>query len=166
MKVKWKTGSRFQSTPGAAYNFFERIREENGGDLDWKKAEAAARLKGCAIHNDLEWSDKRCGTLYRIGQMKSMVRKLEYIPANMETPVRVYESVRVEVVSDESRKPSSPVVTRVYQKTEDILADPANRADLLGQAVRDALSFRRRYAALSELATLIELIDETVEQLA
>ena len=167
MKVKWKDNSRFKATAGAAYNFFERIREENEGQLDWDKAEKAARLKGCPIHNDLEWDDKRCGRLFRIDQMKRMVRKLEYIPAKMDTPVRVYESIRVEVTQpDKDSNPQAPKVTQVYQKTEDILADPAGRADLLGQAVRDALAFRRRYAALSELATVIDAIDETVKKLA
>lgn len=159
MKIRWKEGSRFKCTPGSAYNFFERVRQENGGDIDWYDAERQARLKGAAIHDDLEWSDKRCGILYRIDQMKRMVRKLEYIPEKTQIPVRVYESIQVEV----AEQGTEPETRSVYRKTEDILADPAGRAELLGQAVRDALAFRKRYAALSELAQVIEAIDKTVE---
>lgn len=93
--------------------------------------------------------------------MRNITRHLIQIIPGMNVPVRAYESIRVVEVSD--RKP--PETKHVFRRTEDILADDAGRADLLAQAVRDAIAFRRRYAALSELSQLIEVIDDTISGL-
>jgi hypothetical protein len=84
---------------------------------------------------------------------------------DISTPMRAYESVQVEVVEDDNSD-EKPKTQHVFRTVEDQLSHPDYRAQLLGQAVRDALAFRRRYAALSELATLIEVIDEVIPTLA
>lgn len=169
MKIKWKEGSRFNCTAGEAYNFFERIRSENDGYIDWDEAERQARPKDSPVHDDLEWDNKKCGTLYRKAQLQRMVRRIETIHPKMKTSTRVYESVKMETVAPDAdtagKSPEQIRQARVFMKTDEILANPAARADLLNRAVREALAFRRKYAALSELAGIIRVIDEEVSHL-
>jgi len=168
-KVKWKQGARFKCSPGAAHRFFENNRQENDGAINWKAAEKAARLKGCPVHNDLEWDDKTCGQKYRIDQLQRMARRIEVVRPEIKAAYRAYETVSVDVVPDKLDKSGSieqQRQQRVWSSTEEILADPAGRADLLSRAVKDAIAFRKRYAILSELAQLIEVIDEEIAKLA
>jgi len=158
--LRWKPGSRIKCSAGAAYHFLERIRAENNGDLNLTDAVHKSKPKDAPLHNDLEWNNARCGDLYRRDQMRRITRRLEVIRSDT-APTRAYEAIRVEVAADEPTDAPAPV-RHVFRRTEDILADPAGRAELLGQALRDAVAFRRRYAALSELATVIAAIDETV----
>ncbi|MCP4103650.1 MAG: hypothetical protein GY750_19855 [Lentisphaerae bacterium] len=51
---------------------------------------------------------------------------------------------------------------KVFTTTEEILKDPDARAELLSNAIREALAFRRRYSQLSELANVIRAIDDSV----
>jgi hypothetical protein len=166
-QIKWKNGARYKCTATSAYRFFERIRDENNGNLDLDDAVHKSKPKDAPLHNDLEWNDGICGQRYRLDQMRKMVSEINVIRQDMSVPTMAYESTTVDVVSsDTSGEPVEPQRRSVFRRTEDILADPVARAELLGQAVRDAISFRRRYAALSELATLIEVIDEEVKRLA
>lgn len=162
--VKWKNGSMVGCSAEMAYRFFERIRADNGGDLDLDDAVHKSKPKDAPLHNDLEWNNAKCGDLYRRDQMRKITQKLEVIRPGMTAATRAYEAVNVEVVSDTPKNAQQH--SYVFRRIEDILADPATRADLLGQAVRDAIAFRRRYAALSELSHLIEVIDAEVKKLA
>jgi len=169
MNVKWREGARVGCSAEAAYRFFERIREENDGDLNLADAVHKSQPKDAPLHNELEWNNKRAADLHRRDQMRRIVRSLQVVRTDMAATPRCYESVKVDVVNDsaDSDAPAQQSQPRhVFRRTEDILADPATRAELLGQAVRDALAFRKRYAALSELAHLIEVIDEEVRKLA
>ena len=159
--IKWRDGSRYKCTASAAHHFLERIKSENGGEINFSDAVHKSKPKDAPLHNDLEWSDKKCGELYRVGQVKKLTRSIQVVVKGVET--RAYESTRVEVCSAEKPEPE---IRNVWRSVEDVLADPAARNELLGQAVRDALAFRRRYAALSELATLIDTIDAEVSKLA
>ncbi len=75
-------------------------------------------------------------------------------------PTRVYESITVVEVKEESDTP--PKESKVFRRTSDIMADPVARDDLLAQAIKDAASWRRRYAGLQELAKIYAAIDSVV----
>jgi hypothetical protein len=51
---------------------------------------------------------------------------------------------------------------KVYRTTEDILSDPVTRAEFLSKALSELSAFRRRYANLSELATVFATIDNAI----
>ena len=165
MNIKWKEGSRYKCKVSDAFDFFDKNRMAHNGVIDWDAAESEARKKSSAVHNDLEWNDKVCGKKYRVVQLKKMVRTIDVIHPEMNVSTRAFESVRVEVLNKpiDPKTPKDQIAnTRVFMRTEDILADPAARDDLLGQAVRDALAFKRRYAALSELSQVIAAVNSFV----
>lgn len=164
MKVRWKTGTRIGVKAEVAHRFLERIRTENGGTLPAAEVVRQSKPKDAPLHNEFEWDDKKCGDLYRQEQARYIIRKIEVVRPEMpKVPTRAYESVTVSEPAT-AEKPAKQIST--FMSVEDVLRDPAARAELLGQAVRDALAFRRRYAALSELSNLIHVIDEEVQKLA
>ena len=166
MKVKWKTGSRINCcTPTAAYRFFERVRKESDGVVDVDKAIHWSKPKDAPLHNALTWNKDDALKKVQRDEMRYAIRSIEVVRDEIATPMRAYESVQVEVV-EESGKDEKPKKQHVFRTVEDQLSHPDYRAQLLGQAVRDALAFRKRYAALSELSLLIEVIDQVVPTLA
>ena len=166
MKVKWKEGSRVSCcTASAAYRFFERVRNQSDGVVDIDKAIHLSKPKDAPLHNALTWNKDDALIKVQREEMRYAIRSIEVLKTGISTPIRAYESVKVEVV--DSKTPSKKTSTQhVFRTVEDQLSHPDYRAQLLGQAVRDALAFKKRYAALSELATLIKVIDEIVPTLA
>lgn len=162
MKVKWREGSRVNCSPAKAHAFFEKIRKECG-TVDMDIAVEKSRPKNAPLHNELTWDDGQAAHAYRKSQMASIVRKLEVVRDDMVAPTRAYEAVRVEI-SD--AKPVKETTRFVYRSTEEILQDPAARADLLQRAIADAAAYRRRYAVLSELSLIIQAIDDSLSNLA
>lgn len=164
MKVRWKKGARVGVKAEVAHRFLERIRTDNGGKLQLAEVVRQSKPKNAPLHNEFEWDDKKCGELYRQEQARYIIRKIEVVRPEMPNiSTRAYESVTVSE-TDTSKTPERKV--SAFMSVEDVLSNPAARAELLGQAVRDALAFRRRYAALSELSNLIHVIDEEVKKLA
>ena len=159
-KIRWKNGARFKCSASKAYEFFTDVQDANEGNLDLDDAVERSRPKSAPLHNELEWDNAKAGHAWRRDQMRRIVRKLEIVPVKTNTPVRAFEAITIEVVDAPEEKPKTGYV---FRKTEDILADPNTRAQLLGQAIRDALAFRRRYGALQELAKVTAVIDEFVE---
>ena len=166
MKVKWKTGSRLTCcTPTQAYRFFKRVMEDSDGVIDIEKAIHWSKPKDAPLHNALTWSKDEALKKVQYQEMRYAIRSVEVVRDDIATPVRAFESVQVEVIDDEKPE-EKPKVQHIFRTVEDQLKHPDYRAQLLSQAVRDALAFRKRYAALSELATLIQVIDEVVPELA
>lgn len=160
--IRWKEGSRVKCDAEVAYNFLEEVRRDCGGVVDIDEAVRRSEPEDAPLHNDLEWDDSKCGVAYRQSQMKEITRKIIVQRVDMPVPTRAYQSVTV----IDTTAPEKPVERNVYRKTEDILADPVARTDLLQRAVREALAFKKRYQALSELAGIIRVIDEEVGRLA
>ena len=159
IQIKWKPSTRVTANPAAAFNFFEKVRAENNGQLNIDYAVEASRDPNSPLHNDLEWDDTKAGHEFRKNQIKYFVRNIEVVRQDVNTPVRAYESIKVEVLNGVTEKVEQK---NIFFRTEDILANPSGRAQLLSQAIRDALAFRKRYAALSELAKLINVIDSEI----
>lgn len=163
MQIKWKQGSRVKAKANDAYQFLEEIRQANNGVLDLKKAVEASEPKDAPLHNDLEWDDSKAGDLYRQEQMRYIVRHIEVIHDGKKAPMRKYESVEVTQIESQG---AAPRKINAFMSVEDALADPVLRAQLLQQAIRDIMAFKRRYAALSELSILIQTMDKVAQKLA
>ena len=162
VQVKWKESTRSKANAGDVFNFFEKVREANDGELNIDYAVEASREKNSPLHNELEWDDSIAGHEFRKNQVKYLVRNIEIVRADVSTNSRAYESIKVNVVNSETKEVKEK---NVFLFTEDILSSPAGRAQLLGQAIRDAIAFRKRYSGLSELACIIQVIDSEMVNL-
>jgi len=157
MKIVYKQGAQIKCKPQVAYREIERIRKENDGEINLDQVVRDSKLKDAPLHNEFEWNDKKAAHKLRLQQARYIVGSIEVI--REEKPniqARAYE-VTLKAPSVAGEK-----VKRVYKRTEDILSDPVARNELLAQAIKDAIAYRRRYHALSELAQVFKALDDFV----
>jgi hypothetical protein len=159
VKVRFKQGAQIKTKPTVVYRELERIRKENDGVLSMAEIVRQSRPKGAPLHNEFEWNNSKAAEKYRQEQARYISRSIEIVrPETPTVQTRVYESTVIPGASEEDPP------KRVFKRVEDILADPVARDDLLKGAIRDAISFRRRYHALQELSKVSRAIDEFLEK--
>ena len=159
-EIRFKKGARCKAAAETVYNELERVRALGGGDLELSTLVDESRAANAPLHEEFTWANGEAAAQWRLQQARKVVQSLEVI--HDKTPAtRKYESVKVlNVVAEEPAKPK-----QVFRTVEDVLANPTTRADLLSQAIRDALAFKRRYAGLSELAGVIAAVDKTLDRM-
>lgn len=153
--VCWKSGFRAKIDAKKALSEVDKIREKHNGRVTAGRVVDHARPKRNPLHSQFEWDDKIAAEEHRKEEARTMLRSIEviYTGAQEVGPVRALEVV-TEVIDEEPQK--------VYRSSSEILEDPDARDELLGNAIRDALRFKRRYAVLSELAKIFHELDEFV----
>ena len=154
-KVVFRTGARVKAPLDAATAELERVREMGGGAIDLQRLVDESKAEGAVFHDDFEWDDERAGNSWQLQQARKIVSSVVVVD-DARPITRVYKAA--EIVTEPSESPRF-----AYQRTEDLLASDAGRAELLGRAISEATAFRKRYAALSELAVVIAAIDRVVE---
>lgn len=153
--IRWRNGHRSKVDPNIAYAEFERIRKQYG-ELDPDVILKEASDKTNPLHSEIySLDDGDAAIEHRKEIIRGMIRSIEVVRIEMpKTPMRVYEVIR---------KPTEAKPQRnVYTTTEEVLADPMARADLLRNAINDAIAYRRKYSALQELSKVIAAVDEVL----
>ena len=152
MKFEWKKGSRQNADPQKVGNAIEKIRKRDGS-VTTAAVVKAARPKNSPLHKCFQWDDSIAAEKYRQYQAGAIIRHLQVRHEDApKTPTRAYEHVSV-TEDDGTEK-------RAYQDIETIMSDPISRDELLARAICEAISFRKRYRTLSELAKVFAAMDE------
>lgn len=153
--IQWKTGSKMRGSAEKVYEELEQIRKVDGDITPHAVVEKAKKSRS-VMHKHFEWDDSLAGEKYRMEQARKLVRSIEIIHIKAPNiPAKAYS-----VVTKPSREPGPP--RKVYQSTEEALQDPVHRDEILGNAIRDALSYRRKYASLQELSKVFTALDDFV----
>ena len=160
MKIMWKQGSRINTDAAVFHGVVEKIMDKNNGSATPDDIVDEARKKRSPIHKEFEWDDAKAAEIQRRTHAAYLLRSVEIIRDDAPT-VRS----RALEISREHATAKQPA-RNVYKRVEDILADPVARDELLAGAVRDAIAFRRRYAALSELATVFAAMGQFIDKAA
>lgn len=158
MEIRWRDGYRNRVPVKTAYDELERIRAEYHGDIDPEIVYVVSKDPHAALYDAFEHDESKAAHLHNVELARGMIRSL--IATRHETVgvSRVYEiCTAYEGGGDEPTK-------KVYRTVEDVLADPASRAALLGDAIRAALSFRKRFAALQELSQIVDAFDNFLKR--
>lgn len=155
MEYKFKAGTRLkQKDPNKVHDELEECKTENGY-IDIEKMIDRAKIGDAVLHREYEWDNNIAAHEYRKGQSRTIIRSLVTVAENTNIEHRVYHAVT------ETRE-EQRLGQKVYRSLEDILADPEQRSGLLIQAMNDAHTFRRKYAALQEFAQIHEAIDQAI----
>ena len=156
MEIKWKKGSQGKGDAEKCYLALEKIRERDGCLLP-EAIVQKAKAKSSPLHNQFVWDDTEAAKRYRLEQARYLVRSIEVIYAGTpQIQSRAYRVVTWPHQEDEKPR-------KAYQTVKEILADPVARDELLSNAIRDALAFRKAYHELSELAKVFRVIDQFIE---
>ena len=107
-----------------------------------------ARLEYTELHKCFEWNDKTAAEMYRITQARQVVRHLvieDVAPAREDhAPLRFFVE---------------PQKGKGYKTIETVFRNESEYRQLLGQAMSELHAFKQKYARLSELKEIFDLID-------
>jgi len=152
--VKWAEGFHARVNAREAYEYLEKVRQRNGGDLTAELVVEAARDPKSPIHDQIfDCLDEEAAERYRLWQANSMIRCFRVTYAEAEdTPVRGYV-----VVTRDGRRGN-------YRATNEALRHESYRDNVLQQALAELQSFRRKYADLKELSVVLNAVEEVLER--
>lgn len=158
MIIQWKKGSRFNIGAETAFSAVNEIKEKVGDITSEILMEQVRADKNSPLHPEIfDCGERRAASRYYKYRAGLLLRSIEIIHKKAPTaPVRAFSVVTKPPLEekDEPRK--------VYTSTEEALADPVMRDEILGNAIRDAIAFRRKYAALQELSQVTNAIDSFI----
>ena len=156
MEIKWRKGARCTGDPVKVFNELEKIRERDSS-IEPEAVVNRAKAKNSALHKNFTWDDTEAARLHRLEQARGLIRSVEVVYQTApQVQARMYSVTTQAPVAEEKPR-------KVYQTTKNLLEDPLARDELLSRAIREALSFRRKYHGLSELAKVFHAMDEFVE---
>ena len=133
-------------------NELAKIAQKNAGDVTPRAVVRAAKPIKSPLHSAFEWNNTKAGALYRETQARAVIRSVEVVivqqPGTKACTAVAYVSV------GESVKGGSRYVTSAQA-----FATAGLRACVLDQAMAQLRGWRKRYAVLTELSKLFEIID-------
>lgn len=157
MDVRWKKGANFSVPADAAFAAIEEVRLANAGEATADLVVETAKDKDHVLHPEFEWNNAKAGHQYRLITARSIMRSFVVVRSELSTdrPQRVYEVVR-----QQSQAPGR--IRSVYKRSEDILADPELRAELIARLLKELINMRARLRDVQEFAIVVRAIDEVL----
>lgn len=131
-----------------------RLAKRHGGALTPEQVVEAASDPQSPLHSYFEWDDTEAARKYRLVQARELLRFTVQIVAEDKPPVRAFVSLEIE--RDQ----------HVYRLTSDVLRHKSYREALLEQCRKDAERFVKKYRALEELANVIPVLEQFLEETA
>ena len=148
MQYLWKDGARGVGKLDAQEvgDCLEKLRLRNGGVITAEVVLAEARKKRSPLHDGFEWDDTAAAHQYRLEQARSITRAvITFIGEEQDdTPIRAFVTLG----------------GGDYESITTVLSVKSKRDALLGQALEEMRTFRRKYHHLKELATVFVAIEE------
>jgi hypothetical protein len=138
-----------------------RIAEKHGGRLTPKLVVTAAKRKSSPLHSLFDWDDTEAAKKWRLEQASCLIRRIKVTyHKSDDVSVRVRAFVNVDDDSKDRDEDTKKPAAGIYVPFETALAVESYREQLMQQCKRDVETFRRKYAALSEVAAIIDAMNE------
>lgn len=139
----------------------EALLARNSGRISPAILVEEARPETSPFHRHFEWDDSDAAELYRLGQAAHIIRTWRGSIMRIDA-----EHKMIHVTT--TRRVQSPESARgkglsSYETVEQIMSDPAKRADMLHTVLAELSAYRKRYAELEELAMVWVLLDTVIE---
>lgn len=151
MGISWVKGSCFKAKPEVAKQVMDELAAE--GRLSPAELVEVSRPKSAPLHDDFfDLNDKEAAQKYREGRAANMIRSIIVTPDAEEEAKLVRAFFNIERGTHE------------YIPTEIIFSDDAKKSRLLEVAKRELLSFKAKYETLTELAGVMNAIDELINE--
>jgi len=125
------------------------------GGLTAEVVVKAAKPKASPIHNAFTWDDAEAARKCRLREAGSLIRAVVVESDDLPT-VRRFVNVVIGDIEDEDGS------TRRYMTLDAALADSESREQVLAAAKDELAAFKRKYANLVEVASVIAAIDHVL----
>lgn len=145
--ISWCKGSCFKAKPEVAKQVMDELAAK--GKLFPAELVRVSKPKTAPLHNDFfDLNDREAAQKYREERAANMIRSIIVTPEEEQeaTPIRAYFNIERG--------------TKEYIPTEIIFSDEAKKSRLLEIAKRELLSFKSKYETLTELAGVMNAIDD------
>lgn len=142
---KWKVPGLFGVEADKAGEVLDALYRERG-EIKPAALVDVSRPKDAPLHCLFEWNDEAAAEEYRKQQARSIICNV----------------VTVGEVTDETYTRAFVHVESSYQPISIVLDDRDKTAELLACAKREMRSFQRKYHELSELASVIQAMDDVL----
>lgn len=149
MSVSWTRGSVFKTDPNIAKSVMDQLSAE--GRLSPLDLVEASRPEDAPLHGEFEWNDTIAAQKWREQTGRVMIASIVVTQEAEEEKKSVRAFFNIERGTHE------------YIPTEVIFSDEAKRERLLDIAKRELVSFKSKYQSLTELAGVMNAIDEVMK---
>jgi hypothetical protein len=126
------------------------IAKRNGGLLRPVDVVEFAEDKRTELHGKFTWDDSDAAVQYRLWQAREIIRVSVSILPHNEKEYRTY----VSLMNDRTEEGGG------YRSVVTVLANRSLRESMLEEALNELGLFRRKYAAIKELAGVFDAIDD------
>ena len=151
MAISWVKGSCFKAKAEVAKQVMDELAAE--GRLSPAELVEVSRPKDAPLHQDFfDLNDKQAAQKYREYRATVMIASIVVTQDKEDEtkPVRAFFNIERG--------------THEYIPTEIIMSDDAKKERLLDIAKRELISFRSKYISLTELAGVMNAIDELMHE--
>lgn len=152
MIYEWVTGSKHKVSAQIAGEVCAEL--ESKGRLTAKDLVEVSRPEDAPLHSEFEWNDAEAAEKYREDQARCVIRSIKLVmdeePKNgaNEPNVRAFFTL----------KRDQPE----YESIQVILSDEEKYNDLMRVAIRELMSFERKYNKIKELTKVFDAINEVI----
>ena len=157
MAITWKRGAQFKVDAEVAHQQIDRIYQKKGSVVASDVVKLAKGVRN-PLHPEFEWDDEVAANEHRLETARSLLRSFHVVRDEVKSdrPQRVFEIVTEKAEGEKKAR-------KVYKTTEDVMADPDMRSELLFRALRELRTIQQRFRDLQELAVVMRAIDEVAE---
>jgi hypothetical protein len=162
MVYQWKgAGNNFHKLDAQAVGeYLEEVRGSHSGRLTADDVVVAARDESSPIHAAFNWDDESAAEAHR-----------RQVARNLMGSIRCVVTVRSQAGVESERTTRALISVRDaegphYAPISVVLASDDYRQQLIVQARKEMLSFKRKYAELEELLGVFAAIDEALPALS
>ena len=153
MVYQWKT-NYYKVDADVAGKVFEELESTVG--LTAKSVVEASRDKTAPLHDEFEWDDEVAGEFWREHQARRMICNLTITVETedkQELPIRAYVAIASKEESDKER----PLR---YENISTVLRSEEKTNSLMDMAMKELMSFKKKYATIEALAGVFREIDK------
>lgn len=144
-----------------AGEYLKKLKESHGV-LNKRILLDESRDDDALLHDCFEWDDTIAAESYRLDQAQKFISNLVCVVVDDHGVQRNDEPVRafVNIAKQENAEKGA------FVPLIEALSEESTKKIVLENALRELTSLRKKYAALSELATVFECIDGAVQKLS
>lgn len=156
MKYSYRENNGYKGLdPDVLGSELEKIRKKHGTLTPDVTVQEAASPKS-PLHPHYEWDDKKAAQEHRLDQARKMIRSI-YIVIEDRPDYQIPAHINIQ--GDQG-------ATRGYFPVEEVMADPAMRAEALRRIWENLSRLRRFYSHIEEFSRVWEAIEETGKKIA
>lgn len=128
--------------------------QRKAGELTDVAVVASAKSPANLLHPLFEWNNAKAANAHRLRTAQTIMRavKIVYTERKDKVPVRAFEMIKKSSVRDKGTR-------TVYGTHEEAVSDPVARENLINEALRQLLAWRRRWYMLNEFDKMHLTID-------